>query len=660
MKLEIKNFISMDKKITLVLTILIMLASSAHAASTSYVDVPQDAWYAGYVEILKDEGIVDTGEFFRPADSLNRAELVKMIMTAIGGLEGHSPPPNPTFDDVRPGEWYTNYIEAAATLGIAMGYADAQGNLLGIFGPADTVNRAAATKMLVEAFDLEMTEDGAKQYPDVSESDWFYEYVLVAGQHGVVSGYDNNYFGPADPVTRAQIAKMVVLGAQAAGIMDIPLDDTDGTGEATDDDTDVEDGPEDAPEEEVTEEPIAPSAMANLAVIEEMNTPAGASEVFVAKYAFRAIYEGFNVETVTVVNDITGDQLGDQPTGSIAIKNVILKFPNKVGGLVTKKRSLASDGKARFSNLTFYAERDEDTFFEVYAELNKVSEVGETLSGEVFRLGLQDTSNDNNFFRAVGDISGMVFGYGSSRLSVTSSQVEPFTVRKSVPTFTMNEASSIMSNGENTLISYDVTADSAGSVGLARIVFELAVYDDSGSDLALSDFKFYRGSSYASNVNIYDATGAQDLTLGSGGSLAGGNSSVIVTFDQEENVSPGVSQNYSLRATISASDNNDSISTRIAQGDEETALSGLSAINQSNTGKLFVNGDSTVGIFTGANDFAQTLGPERNIIWSDKSASSHLYPNISGGIVTSDSGSADWTNGYQLDITSLTDHLISK
>ena len=152
----------------------------------------------------------------------------------------------------------------------------------------------------------------------------------------------------------------------------------------------------------------------------------------------------------------------------------------------------------------------------------------------------------------------------------------------------------------------------------------------------------------------------QNLTLGSGGSLVNGNSSVIVTFDQEATVSPGDSQDYSLRATISASDNNDDISTRISQGDEVTALSGLTAVNQSNTGKLYVNGDATAGIFTGANDFAQILGTERNIIWSDKSAQSHLYPAVSAGIVTSGSGSVDWTNGYQLDISALTDQLISK
>ena len=80
-----------------------------------------------------EEALWMPAEYFRPADSLNRAELVKMVITVIDGLKGHTPPPTPTFDDVPPGAWFTNYIEAAATLGIITGYADAQGNLIGLF-----------------------------------------------------------------------------------------------------------------------------------------------------------------------------------------------------------------------------------------------------------------------------------------------------------------------------------------------------------------------------------------------------------------------------------------------------------------------------------------------------------------------------------------------
>ncbi len=642
----------MNKKL---LSILISFAFLAPSALATFSDVPSSAWYRGYVEQLKGDGIIDAGDFFRPADSLNRAELVKMVITATGGLEGYTPPFNPTFDDVPSTAWFANYVEGAATRGIVMGYMDAEGNLTGQFGPADTVTRAAATKILVEAFDLEQLSDEESGLADVREGDWFHDYVAIAQQHGFVEGYSTGYFGPADPVTRAQIAKMLVLGAQAAGIMEEPelAEETEET---------VIEEEEEMEEKEEEEEVSGPLAEPNLMVIEEGTVSAGTSEAFVARYSFKANNEGFHVETVTIVNDITGDDLGDEAESTPAIKNVVLKYPDKDGILRTSTRSLDSSGKARFADLDFFAKRDDTTFFEVYVDLNKVSDVGESLSGETFRLGIQDTGNTSDSFRAVGDISGFVVGYGNTgNFSVENATAEPFTVRKTVPGFSINSASESMKNGENTLLDYSIAASSGGSVGIARLVFEVVASDSNAAGLELGDFKLYRGSSYLSDVTIYDGTGGQDVGLGSGNTLADGTSHVIVSFDQEETISSGDTENYSLRASISGSETNDSVSTRLALGDEQAPLSGLTAVNQENTGKIYVDGDATAGIFTNADtDLSQWLGTAKNIIWSDKSAESHLYPTVAAGLVTDNSGSADWTNGYLLDIVSLPDHVISK
>ena len=636
----------MKKTIRLVLVLFVMLSNNVLTASASFSDVFPNAWYSSYVNRLADKGIVDsTTTTFRPADSLKRAELVKMVITMIDGLKNYTPPPTPTFDDVPVGTWFYNYVEQAATQDIVTGYSDAQGNLIGLFGPADTVTRAAATKILVEAFKLKSTSSAPTVFIDVHEGDWFKNYVGIASQNGVVAGYDNGNFGPADPVTRAQMAKMLVLSAEAAGLMPIVEDEM--TAPIT-------------PDPVVPTPPsILPDATANSATIEQSNVPAGASEVLVAKYNFKALLEGFRVEAVTIVNDTTGDKLGDQPEGTTAIKKIVLKYPDKDGKLVTETGSMSSDGKVRFSNLKFFAKRDSDTFFEVYADLNSVSDVGAGLSGQVFRLGLQDIANDSNSFRAVGDISDSVAGMGGN-LKVSSTQVKPFIVRKSVPHFSLNSGSSQMTNGEETLISYNVAANKAGSISLARFVFDLSVTDSGGAGLNLKDFKLYRGSTYLSNVNIYDATGNKSLNQGSGGALSDGISYVVVTFSQEETISPGNSETYLLKATVGNSDNGDSVSTRLAQGDEESALTGLTKVGQPNTGKVYVNGDPSAGIFVGALDFFQSLGSSRDVIWSDQSADLHQYPTISGGAISSDSGSADWTNGYLLRLTALEDHVISR
>ena len=583
-----------------------------------------------------------------------------MLITALGGLEGHLPPAYPTFDDVQPGAWYSNYVEAAATLGIVTGYSDAQGNLIGLFGPADSVNRAAATKMLVEAFDLGQIDGSLSHFPDVQEEDWFYDYVMIAQHNEVVSGYVNGSFGPDDAVTRAQMAKMLVRSLQAAGLIEFEEKPEVETVDEEETETGAPSSPDDETDNrEVSEESAQPAAEPNLLSIEETSVPAGSTAVFVAKYNFRALYEGFRVETVTVVNDVTDDQLGDQIEGSPAIKNVMLKFPDESGLLVTESRPLSADGRVRFTNLDFFVPRDEDTFFEVYAELNKLSDVGESLSGEVFRLGLQDSHHDDSSFRAVGSISDTVYGYGNNRLSVSSQQLAPFTVRKALPLFSLNEGEGVLTSGQNTLLSFDVTAE-GGSIGLARLVFDVSVSDAEGSDLNLSNFRLYRGSHYLDQVTIHDAGSGQDLSEAGAGTLENGLSSVIVAFDQEETVANGESESYSLRADAGNARNDDSIASRLAMGDELSPLSGLIAVNQPNTGKLYVNGDASAGIFTSATDFSQSLGQNCHVIWSDQSADTHLYPTVSGGTVTDGSGSHDWTNGYRLGLSSLEDYVITK
>jgi hypothetical protein len=48
-------------------------------------------------------------------------------------------------------------------------------------------------------------------FGDVENSDYFYDAVRYLYCHGAVSGYDDGSFRPEEPVTRAQITKIVVL-----------------------------------------------------------------------------------------------------------------------------------------------------------------------------------------------------------------------------------------------------------------------------------------------------------------------------------------------------------------------------------------------------------------------------------------------------------------
>ncbi len=189
---------------------VLLITSSVSALAQAFDDVSDDAWYFSYVEQLASEGIIDANDSFRPDDALTRAELANMIIKSIDGLTDFVPPATPTFTDVSVDAWYYSYVEAAAELGIVDGYSDANGNKTGMFGPGDTVTRAAATKILASAFSISNDVDSDSIFPDVSREYWYFDYVASVYMKSIADGYENGYFGPSDPATRAQIAKLIV------------------------------------------------------------------------------------------------------------------------------------------------------------------------------------------------------------------------------------------------------------------------------------------------------------------------------------------------------------------------------------------------------------------------------------------------------------------
>ena len=481
--------------------------------------------------------------------------------------------------------------------------------------------------------------------------------------------YENGFFGAADPITRAQAAKMISNAFdrrdfQWNGPKEI---DTENVSEETPEKPTEEEKEESAEEQTEekddteTEEDGGTPATPSSSPISEVTISSNTEGVYLARYDFKSLYEGAIIETLTIVNDVTGSNFGDEPTATNAIKEVTLKYPNQNGNLSTKTMALSSDGKARFSNLDFYIPRYDEAFLEVYASLSSVSTIGESLSGSMIRLGVQNMNNTDSSFRALGATSNEVYPLGSRVSMNHSSSLKSFTVRKSFPVLTTSNEGLPLITGENDLIKFSVSANDEGGIALGRLVFDVNVNDSAGGDLTVGEFRLFRdGIAINDHVNIYNATGGADIKGPAGNTLTNGTSRVIVSFNQEEVISAGQTANYRLQATVMNTDSGDMIITRFGRNDEDTPLSGLTANTTTNTGKIFKNGDATEGIFTGATDFSQSAVGNRDIIWSDRSADSHSYPSITAGTVTDGTGSYDWTNGYSLGVYDISDSILSR
>ncbi len=89
----------------------------------------------------------------------------------------------------------------------------------GTFGPDNSVTRAEAIKIILNALEIE-TESGLDEFfPDVETADWFFDHVMTAYENDYVSGYNDGEFKPSDEVSLSETLKILLLAA------DVELED---------------------------------------------------------------------------------------------------------------------------------------------------------------------------------------------------------------------------------------------------------------------------------------------------------------------------------------------------------------------------------------------------------------------------------------------------
>ncbi|MCX5976332.1 MAG: ABC transporter substrate-binding protein [Coprothermobacterota bacterium] len=108
------------------------------------------------------------------------------------------------FNDVF-GHWAQADIMTLVDKGIISGYPD------GTFQPDKSVTRAEFIKILAAALQLpQAAPAGVSPFSDVAMTDWFFEPVMEGVQNNLIGGFPDGTFLPNDPITREQVAKILV------------------------------------------------------------------------------------------------------------------------------------------------------------------------------------------------------------------------------------------------------------------------------------------------------------------------------------------------------------------------------------------------------------------------------------------------------------------
>jgi len=173
-------------------------AAAVSEAADAFTDLALETDYRAAIGFVKQAGIVggyDDGSY-RPAAGINRAEFAKILMearfhdelTLTGDLA------ETCFPDVPQDAWFARYVCLAKEKGVIGGYPD------GTFQPANPVNLAEATKIIVASY-------GFAVDPAADGEAWYAPFIARAEKLQILPA---GFAAASDGLTRGQMAELVM------------------------------------------------------------------------------------------------------------------------------------------------------------------------------------------------------------------------------------------------------------------------------------------------------------------------------------------------------------------------------------------------------------------------------------------------------------------
>ena len=173
--------------------------------STSFVDVPANAYFADAVKWAVDKGITNglSDTMFGPYESCTRAQIVTFLWRAAGSPE---PKTASSFTDVPANAYYAKAVAWAVENGVTNGMTETT------FAPDATCTRGQSVTFLHRA--LKGTASGSANFTDVPANAFYADAVNWAVASDVTNGTSNTTFSPNADCTRAEIVTFLYRAYQ--------------------------------------------------------------------------------------------------------------------------------------------------------------------------------------------------------------------------------------------------------------------------------------------------------------------------------------------------------------------------------------------------------------------------------------------------------------
>lgn len=193
-------------KLVMLLAMVLLLGAVPAAAFAGFADVPADAWYAPAVQTCAEQGLFQgtSPTTFSPELSMTRG----MFVTVLGRMENIDPTQADAsgFMDVPEDAYYAGYVGWAARSGIVAGVSDSvfePERSISRQEICTIVHRYLVWK------DVSLQTVPSAQFADDAQiAEWAKESVYVCRSAGIVCGVGDNHFAPDVAARRCEAAQI--------------------------------------------------------------------------------------------------------------------------------------------------------------------------------------------------------------------------------------------------------------------------------------------------------------------------------------------------------------------------------------------------------------------------------------------------------------------
>lgn len=182
--------------------------ASAINKETPFVDI-ENSWAKDYIHLLVEKGIIKgvDATHFAPQNKVTRAEFATFICRMLK-LEPKQK--TTSFKDVKVKAWYEGYVEAVKEAGLIKGYSDGSFKPDSTISREEMIVILIRAYEYATGKTVEVPEGTVLNMQDQAQiSSWAATSVLKGQVLGLITGNEKNELNPQQKASRAEVAKVI-------------------------------------------------------------------------------------------------------------------------------------------------------------------------------------------------------------------------------------------------------------------------------------------------------------------------------------------------------------------------------------------------------------------------------------------------------------------